>query len=130
MAPPKRNKTAAPIVPPPTPPDYDRLTPKFCLAHLRELDHLSPELKADFADALYRRSRITWLEIKQSNRHKLGTELIPVGQIKPSMPPRFGDLKQVTVFRYSGLRSMIGHRVNDVFHVLWIERNFGDVYDH
>lgn len=33
-------------------------------------------------------------------------------------------------FRYHGKRPMLGVRINEVFHVLWIERQFGDVYAH
>jgi len=33
-------------------------------------------------------------------------------------------------FRYMGKLPMLGVRVREVFHLLWVERQFGDVYDH
>jgi hypothetical protein len=43
---------------------------------------------------------------------------------------KYGDAKEFLVMRYDGLRPMVGIRSNDVFHVLWIENEFGDLYDH
>ena len=65
------------------------------------------------------------------SRHGHGLEHLPVGQIKKKVPVQFSDEEKLTVFRYSSdLRPMIGVRVQDVFHILWIEKDFGDVYEH
>lgn len=34
------------------------------------------------------------------------------------------------VFRYSDRLPMAGVRVGDTFHVVWIERQYGELYDH
>ena len=53
-----------------------------------------------------------------------------MGQIRPSVPQRFQDQPKTMVFRYDGNLPMAGFRVDDVFHVLWIEPAFGKLYDH
>ncbi len=73
---------------------------------------------------------MTWADIKTAGRHKKGTELMPANKIKPSIPERFQDADKFLVFRYSGMLPMLGVRINDVFHVLWIESSYGQVYDH
>lgn len=49
----------------------------------------------------------------------------------PSSPARrFRRRTKVLAFRYHGKRPMVGIRVDRVLHVLFIERQFGDLYDH
>lgn len=114
--------------------DYDATTPKFCLAHIQKgYDVKSlPDLasKAAFAEALQIRSSMTWRELKVAPRHGLGMELIPKGQIRAPIPEPFQDHEKFVVFRYNGRLPMAGVRILDVFHVLWIEARFGDLYDH
>ncbi len=71
-----------------------------------------------------------WIDIKQADRHALGTELLPIDKIRYRIPAPFEDHDRVMVFRYSGNLPMVGVRVREVFHVLWIEDAFGNVYDH
>jgi hypothetical protein len=130
---PKRKADAKQITAPPPPPNYDKSTPKFCLRHLHS-DHdvgcLDQEHRAGFAMSLQSRARMTWQEIRQASRHGLGTERIPRAQIHPPIPDDFQDQESFTVLRYHGLLPMVGTRSKDVFHILWIEAKFGDVYDH
>lgn len=118
---------------PQAPPDYNKETLKFCLRHLQrnfDVECLTQEAQAAFAVALQKRAAMTWLEITMANRHGLGSELMRVDQLKPSMPRVFEDVGKVTVIRYFGSLPMAGVRINDVFHILWLEPAFGDLYDH
>ncbi len=113
--------------------DTSSHTPKFCLHHLRNgycLDELDRERRADFAMALFRRRSMTWLQIIQADRHGLGLETIPVDRIKPDIPGQFVDADKFVVLRYSDRLPMVGVRRGDTFHVIWVEKNYGDVYDH
>lgn len=86
----------------------------------------------DFIQRLKILCNISWNEINISPRHGLGTEKILVKQIKPSLP-RFAtpDVNDLTVFRASGdNRAFLGLRKGNVFHIVFIEEWFGDVYDH
>lgn len=71
-----------------------------------------------------------WKQIHQSGRHEAGTEWIAADSIKAPIPTNFSDQDKFMAFRYNGLLPMVGVRINDVFHVIWVERQFGDVYDH
>ena len=73
---------------------------------------------------------MTWEELIRADRHGLGLETLPADQIRPQIPTGFEDTRKFQVFRYSGRLPMVGTRTNDTFHVIWIEKDFGDVYDH
>ena len=73
---------------------------------------------------------MTWSQIVRADRHGLGLETIPANQIRPSVPSSFADAQKFLVLRYDENLPMVGSRVKETFHVLWIEANYGDVYDH
>ena len=83
-----------------------------------------------FSDAIFRRKTLTWNEIKRADRHGLGTEKIAKDSIK-APTPRFitEDMDSYLVFRYHGMRPMVGYRQRDVFYVLWFDSDF-TLYDH
>ncbi|SDM90211.1 hypothetical protein [Allokutzneria albata] len=113
--------------------DHNLDTPKFCLRHLQrdyDVNSLPREQQAAFAVALQRRAAMTWREIVMAPRHGLGTERIPRRSIKARIPLAFEDSDEFLVLRYDGKLPMAGVRAGDVLHVLWIEKNFGDLYDH
>lgn len=115
------------------PPNYDESTPKFCLNHLQSgygVSELPIDQRADFALALEKRRSMTWEMLYKADRHGLGYESIGADQFHPSIPRAFSDTEKFIVFRYSNLRPMAGVRVRDVFQIVWIEKNFNDLYDH
>lgn len=119
---------------PAQPVNYDDATPKFCLGFLQSVcnvSNLAQEQQASFAVTLQEQAKATWKELTLRGRHAGGLEHFPASQIKKQIPDRFSDEKKFSVFRYiDDNRPMIGVRVRDVFHILWIEKDFGDVYDH
>jgi hypothetical protein len=120
-------------VKPAKPVNYDDETPKFCLHFLRgdfDVHALDAAGQAAFAKALRKLSESQWKQLIVAPRHGHGSERIPREQIKAPIPPRFQDQDKFLGFRYSGLHPMAGVRVDDVYHVLWIERQFGELYDH
>lgn len=50
-------------------------------------------------------------------------------KIKPSVPEELEQDKYM-VFRHHGNLPFVGFKAGDVFHVLWVEANYDDVYDH
>jgi hypothetical protein len=123
--------TRLPEAPPPL--SYDEENPKFCLRYLRtgfDVHALSPQRQAAFAKTLQKLAASQWKELITSPYKGQGIELLPVGQIKPSLPARFGGQPKVMVFRYDGKLPMAGVRVRDVYHVLWIEPEFNQLYNH
>lgn len=118
---------------PQEPLNYEDEHPKFCFRYVQnEFDPQSlPSTKqVDLLLQLQKLSQLPWKQIKQTGRHALGTELIPVKQIRAPLPSAFEDEARFMMFRYSGKLPMGGIRVRDVFHVFWIEKEFGDLYDH
>lgn len=119
--------------PAPQPKSYDREHPTFCLRYLQpgfDLNALDKDARAAFAMTLQKLASLTWGELRGQHKHKLGYEMLPANKFKASAPRGFDDAPQFMVFRYHGKLPMAGVRVNEVFHVLWIERHFRELYDH
>lgn len=122
-----------PIKAPPDPGDTNKHTPRFCLRHLQpgfDVDALTLSQRADLATALAKRSRMLWQDIIRADRHGLGLETLPSKAIKPDLPTQFRDQLKFMVLRYSGRLPMVGVRTADTFHIVWIEAEYGQVYDH
>ena len=71
-------------------------------------------------------SKMTWQQVQESDRHKLGSEEINVSEIRESVPT---SKDKVLSFRYSGMKPFIGERKNQVLDVYYIDPSF-DLYDH
>lgn len=126
-------QNGAPLQEPPPPQDPNKATPRFCLRHLQsgfDIEALDVQKRADFAVALQKRARMQWRDIILASRHGLGSENMPAKFIKPGIPPQFEDTDTFMVLRYSGKLPMVGVRTLDTFHIVWIEKAFGEVYDH
>lgn len=118
----------------PETPNYDNMPPVFSLERLQNgtycLSNLDQEHKASFADAMYRRRQMLWRELKQADRHGLGTEKIPKNQIKAPIPKFITEEQEsFLALRFNGKAPMVGYRVRNVFYVLWFDPTF-DLYDH
>jgi hypothetical protein len=121
------------LVPPSEPVNHDEESPKFCLRFLQrdfDVNSLSPASQAAFAKTLQKLAASPWKQLKLADRHGQGTELIPREQIRASIPAQFEDQAKFMMFRYDGRLPMGGTRVRDIYHVLWIEPEFGRLYDH
>jgi hypothetical protein len=125
----------AKIVPYDEPPDYDKMRPIFCLEHLTsgfdlKNSDMTKDAKAAFAERLQELASLTWSEIKRQARHKQGFELLPVKQLKVTLPRIFDGEENVMCFRYHGMLPMAGIRRGATLHFVAIERTFGDLYNH
>jgi hypothetical protein len=112
--------------------DADIDYPVFCFKHLNT--NLSGDYKFyfEFIERLKKISSITWKQINVSDRHGFGTEKLPIKQIKPQLPTFITpDVKELLVFRANGdNRPFLGIRSGKIFHIVFIEERFGDVYNH
>lgn len=117
------------------PPNWDDQHPIFCLRHVNE-DHslkndtMTQEAKADFAVRLQTLASMPWKQIRLEPRHGLGTEKLPTKKLNITLSAPFDDEEHVTVFRYSSLLPMVGVRRQATFHILAVERHYGELYDH
>ena len=71
-------------------------------------------------------SKMTWQQVQESDRHKLGSEEIKTEQIKESVPT---SKEKVLSFRYSSKKPFIGERIDQVLNIYYIDPSF-DLYDH
>lgn len=122
-----------PVRIPPTLEDHSAGHPKFCLRFLQrgfDVTNLDRDRRADLALTLQQRSSMTWTQLHQAGRHGQGYELIPRQRLSAPIPAAFEDRDRFHVFRYSGKLPMAGVWSGDVFHIVWIEAQFNDLYDH
>lgn len=77
-----------------------------------------------------KRCGMTWTELSQQPKHGLGSEFLPIGKIKPSVPRNFQDETKVRVYRHESNYPMAGFKVGSTFYIVWIEANYNDLYDH
>ena len=111
----------------------NHLTPRFCFRHLepgfgvRDLDR---DAQASLARELEARAGMTWQQLIQTSRHAKGSETIPREAIIPRIPDRFADRTKFLCFRYFENLPMVGVRIGDTFHLVWIEKRYDEVYNH
>jgi hypothetical protein len=109
--------------------------PVFCFKYLQDdsikkcKDH---KFFFEFIFRLQKLGELGWKEIGKSSRHSFGTEKIPVGSIKPNLPEIITeDVEEFTVFRATGNNlPFLGIRKPNAFQIIFIEANFGDIYNH
>lgn len=84
-----------------------------------------------FIERLGKLSQLGWNEIITSGRHGFGMEKIPHSAIKPQLPDFITDDVTLLVFRATGdNKPFVGFREGNIFHIVFIETSFGDIYDH
>lgn len=110
-----------------------QLYPAFSLIHMDRgrygLDACELREKGDFADALYKRSQLTWNELQSAPKHGLVSEKLPQDRIRAGIPAHITPDVTLLAFRFSGRKAMVGYRQGHIFHVLWLDRDF-TLYDH
>lgn len=110
--------------------------PVFCFKYLQPHSYnkcADSSFFIEFLQRLQKLGSLGWNEIGRSHRHSFGTEKIPLKKIKPKSLPSIvtEDVEELTVFRATGSNlPFLGIRLNDTFQVIFIETNFGDIYNH
>ena len=114
--------------------DLDRLPPIFSFEHMRagngySVDCCDAEHRAALAARLFKLSQMTWLNIKNSPRHGLGTEKIARSSIRAPIPQKVTEDASLLALRYNGKAAMVGYRDGRVFYVVFLDHTF-DLYSH
>jgi hypothetical protein len=110
--------------------------PVFCFKHLQDIsikNSIDVDFFRNFLFRLKQLAELGWKEIEKAPRHGFGVERIPIKELKPTNYPPIitPDITHLTVFRAGGNnRPFLGVRNSDIFHVIFIETKFGDIYDH
>lgn len=126
----KNNKRK--VIKAPSPSEMEIDYPIFCFKHLQINYKGDNEFYYRFIERLNKLSNLPWNQIIVTKKHGFGTEKMPVKQIKPNLPKFISpDVKHLIVFRANGdNRPFLGLRNKNLFHVIFMEEAFGDVYDH
>lgn len=112
--------------------NYDAKPPVFSLQYLTQshgIDNCSEAQKASILDALHKRGKMTWTQLRMAPRHGLGSETIALTALKVSLPPCVTPDTTILAFRCIGTAPMLGFRDQDRFHIIWIDKSY-DCYDH
>lgn len=112
--------------------DFDRQKPIFCLRYIDPeycISKCDKDDKAAFADKLLQMSQMTWVEIRMAHRHGAGAEKIARDSIHRPIPESVPEDAPLLAFRFSGKKPMVGYRMQNLFHILWFDRDF-TLYDH
>jgi hypothetical protein len=120
--------------PPSTPQDPNQLPPVFSFEYMVEGNGYSVtccdrDNQAAVTARMFLLRQVTWLQIRQAQRHGIGSEKIARTAIKPAIPARVTDDAELLALRYNGLRPMIGFRDGRVFNILFIDHTM-DCYPH
>lgn len=86
----------------------------------------------EFITRLHKLSELGWNEIRKSHRHAYGMEKLPVHKIKEKLPALItSEVEELSVFRATGSNHpFIGIQQGKIFHIIFIEARFGDIYEH
>lgn len=108
----------------------------FGFSQLRRLSYVDAKNDSvffiDFLDRLKKLSGLDWNTVWTTQRHGLGTEMVPKVSLKQSAKNLIPeDMDKLIVFRATGdNHAFLGFREGNVFQVLFIEYKFGDIYQH
>jgi len=118
---------------PQAPTNYNERPPIFSLQQLQDgkycLTKLDKAHKASFSESIFKRRKILWKDLQVMDRHGLGTEKIAANSLHAPIPGFAQDNDYFLAFRYKGVNSMVGYRVNDIFFVMWFDHDF-TLYKH
>lgn len=110
--------------------------PVFSFKYLQDVsikDCNDVKFVKDFIFRLKQLSELGWIEIRKSGRHSFGMEKIPYHAIKPNIhiPGFITPEVEFCVFRATGSNlPFIGIQEGRIFHIVFIETRFGDIYNH
>jgi len=86
----------------------------------------------DFIQHLRKFCSLNWNDVRATQRHGFGTESIDVASLKSNAKTHVpSGLTKLLVLRATGNNhAFLGYRDGNVFQVLFIEYQFGDIYKH
>jgi hypothetical protein len=115
-----------------------QLPPKivFGFSQLKRLSYVDARNDSaffiDYLSRLQKLSELDWNIVWKTQRHGLGTEMIPRSSLKVAAQNQIPeDMDKLIVFRATGNNhAFLGYRDGNIFQVLFIEYQFGDIYKH
>jgi len=114
--------------------DANTLHPLFCFHYLETdknfgLRCCEKDEKISFISKLYELSQLTWNQIINTNRHKLGLEKVPYNIINGKKPNDITEDQTFIAIRFNSLAPMVGYRFERTFHIIWLDPKM-KLYNH
>lgn len=118
--------------------DVERLSqidyPLFSFKYLQNVS-FNGDVKAKFFQNFLLRlknySDLGWNEMSTDNRHNYGWEFLPQERMKNKLPNAVTPEVQLMVLRSANdKRAMVGFREWNIYHIIFIEAVFNDIYEH
>jgi hypothetical protein len=118
--------------------DIDRMAqidyPLFSFKHLQKVS-FDGDVKAkffqDFLLRLKKYSDLGWKQMATEKRHDYGWEYLPQDRMKNKLPAVVTPEVQLMVLRSANdKRAMVGFREWNIYHVIFIEAVFNEIYEH
>ncbi len=103
---------------------FHYVDPEYCITRCEKNDVVQ------FANHLRMFSQLTWNQIIQSDRHKLGLETIARASIQRPIPKHITEDVTFIALRFSGMKPMVGYQAGRTFHAIWFDRDMKGVYKH
>lgn len=118
--------------------DLDRMVlidyPLFSFKYLQKVSFdgdVKTKFFQDFLLRLKKYSDLGWKQMAVEKRHDYGWEYLSHDRMKHQLPTAVTPEVQLMVLRSSNdKRAMVGFREWNIFHVIFIEANFNDIYEH
>lgn len=109
--------------------------PLFSFKYLQNVSFTDNRVPArffqDFLKRLCKYSELGWKEIDTAPKHTFGWESMDRSKMKHQLPSEVTPDVNLIVLRSSGdNRALVGFRMWKIFHVIFIEANFNDIYEH
>lgn len=108
--------------------------PLFSFKHLQEDSIKNCNESGFFFKYLMRMKKLSevgWKRIEIEKKHGFGMEKIPREKIHPNLPDFVTPEAPIFAFRATGNNlPFLGVRCGKIFHVIFIETSFGDIYNH
>lgn len=105
----------------------------FGFSHLHDVSYTDCKHPAFFIDFLQRLKKICcvdWNTVNTSQRHAFGWEKIPIDRVRKAMILT-REVSFLLAFRATGNNHVfLGFREGNVFQVVFVESQFGDIYNH
>jgi len=108
--------------------------PIFSFKHLQEVSFDKCKDVKFFMGLLKRLkgySELGWKQMATDKKHGYGWEFLPQEQIEQALPKSVTPEVDLMVLRASNdNKALVGFREWNIFHILFIEANFNDIYNH
>lgn len=118
--------------------DIDRMTqidyPLFSFKHLQKVSFdgdVKTKFFQDFLLRLKKYSDLGWKQMATDKQHGYGWEYLPQNKMKNKLPAAVTPEVRLMILRSANdNRAMVGFREWNIYHVIFIEAIFNDIYEH